>query len=1249
MGDHSQQGSQGASRRASSSPEVAPEVPPSPAAEAAPEAAETPQAYADQAREAYENPQEKIQPPSSRKVSLLSRSFSLLWEKFRTGTPLEKGLVVGGTALAIYASIKVVEKTIGVVRRSADALFSLGDTVDQGVERVQSASKEKLLFTLLGAAAMGGLLYLLIAKVDWGELMDEARQHPDGFVKGFLVAVSTRVALGVLDEPGPWWDDLATRFGLPNREKLRELREKGGETIQGAKTKLREATESIRDFDERSGLKALRERIFGYLDVDDRFKGWMESSVMTPLLALKDPQKVMEFLGLDTPEKRSEFYAQSLANAPTALGLGAGSYLFYRLIDSPWKRTMTGVNVALFMVMQNEGVSERVISGFEQLQATAESLRTEVNKILGHLGIQPEWVGLQDEGFGVKALMDLLFETAKDHPEFTVLALVNGAYLSRHVIRAVVLKSLKFIVMAPARTAQLIMEHKVAGGILIGVGSVAIIERRAVIEDLAHVLYPDSPEARREFMDDMYRYLEASKILEIPETPTALEAGMHPFYEALIKDPANFFTDPDRRFQLFEFVERGEINIFWDAAGNWLLAYGLGVNPIFHTLNLTQETVEAIFDEWETRGIRPDNIGLYATYTGEVVIGTAATIGAVRGYVALFNDFHGKTGRIPRILRASLKPNSPEWRFIFRSMARQTADVITLNQWTQFVHGYELNKFSFEVDAFLREADGILSRGKVDQSSTDKLIRYRDNARGLVSWLEAKGSTQEFVVSQDIKLQRELRGILEKLNSAIDKANSAANFNKTEFEALIRETRAVFERTQTRWARAFIVYQRIRDLYPFSARGASVLNRVSVSHGSEITPRQIDALKNNFMRTHAPELSRLGFSREAIVGLDTSFGMNEADILELIDEAKKPGSRIASQANELAYETRYAGQMRVVSRFHRYGLSLPVVIFLAHGFATSPTKVDFLTQFGIGAGGFTAGVGAVRLTEMAFSNKLPPVARVAADLAVGTVFAVGAGKFLDDYVISKLDYAFPNRNTDSWLNVAAHPLYVVGGGHAIDALRMTPIGMRVTEKTDPLEYLSGTIPNFWGTKDIAFRWDEDLAKNAAERIDKYKRKIEKWKQELVALDPSTQKALQMEADVREKEEAIVKLQTYVDGTWVDSARFELALMAAMIEPLKGKFMEGLGDQGRSFVSTLVSRIGTGQPLVDDGDKPIWERLLDSRPVKLDDDEHAYSFRDFVALVTYVKRREAQFKRLGYEPIRFSAEPEAPAEDSAAVS
>ncbi len=520
-----------------------------------PSPVESPAAYAKEAKEAYDQLPDSPETPSGKTLSVLSSTLRGVWDAFTKAKPFEKALIATGavavSAVTVYAGVKILEKGISLVKGTVDKLFSLGDKAQEEVAAVKEKSHERLIWTLLGTAAAGGLLYLLVAKVDLVDLFREAKNHPDGFVKGFLVAVTTRIVTGVLDEPGAWWDDLAEKWGLPNREELKQQRASRGKTLaKAAREKLSEAVDMVSEFDEKSGLKVLRERTFKSLD--NRFPGWQENDTMKAIHALKDPSQVMNWLDLNTPEKRAAFYAEASVKAAEGVGVGIGSYLLMKLFSTPYSGLISGLNMGLYFVLQQEGVSTSVVHGIETLEESVNAAHGEVKKIFNHLGLKPEWLGLQDEGWGLKSALDFVLNMAKDHPGFAVLAVLDGAILSRKLIAAVVVGSIEFMFKASGATAQFIMEHKTASGILLGVGALTVIERRQVIADLAQLLHPDSSEQRRAFIDDMTRYLNASKILALPKEPEFKEAALLPFYEGLVKNPVAFLSNPERRFQLFK-------------------------------------------------------------------------------------------------------------------------------------------------------------------------------------------------------------------------------------------------------------------------------------------------------------------------------------------------------------------------------------------------------------------------------------------------------------------------------------------------------------------------------------------------------------------------------------------------------------------------------------------------------------------------------------------------------------------------
>ena len=414
-------------------------------------------------------------------------------------------------------------------------------------------------------------------------------------------------------------------------------------------------------------------------------------------------------------------------------------------------------------------------------------------------------------------------------------------------------------------------------------------------------------------------------------------------------------------------------------------------------------------------------------------------------------------------------------------------------------------------------------------------------------------------------------------------------------------------------------------------------------------------LSNPELKLRADDLRGRGVSLESILEMDKIPGLDKANIDGFIEAIDKD-STVVHKANDVMYEIRYKGQLNMIHKFKLYeGMSFLVAVLLTYEFQNSKNKSEFYSHVVTGVGGFSAGIAAVRTAEH-FTSKFPPWIRFCADLGVGALGAWGLSAVASDFLSSKIYRKHPNIDVEG-SRIGEDLLHEFGS--AGDVLMAAGMGRgmfdMVDEDTHPIDYLSHTIRTFKPIgeknyfkdsmrKDYYHRFEEDLAYNAEQRILSYQRKIEKKKRKLTEVDSSTEKAMKLEREIADMEDAIKKLETYVDGSWVRIAQEELdrqddavmMLKLAYMEIANKKFLEP-DNRGASVVSTMVARLGIGQDIIDKEDMEVWEYLYAHPPIELPGEEKI-DFRAFVIFSSTVKRRKKQMEELGYDSLPSESEP-----------
>jgi len=1223
-------------------------------------AAAPPESYAEKASEAFEKLSEGTKSFAGKTIEFLSTGAKKMWEIFKDanlfgkGTMVAAGVVVGLAANKIVEKVtgfNVIEKGLALFRATWDRMTGLGDSLGAGLDKIRGISIKKTISILLGSTA---LVALFANFSDLKACWDEANDHKDGLLAGLQAGITTRVVNGVFDISDEKWDELAEEHSwFPSRERrdkaqevLDDVRQGAAELKDNVTEGISEAIDWVAEFDERGRLKQLREEIATFFEAEG-ITGW-ES--MGALQILEDPTQVAQYLGLTTSGAREEFYLEmdehsGLHDLGVTGAIGGGTYLLYKLLGSGWKESlaMTGANVALYMLFQSRGIEDSLVGIFDELHETVTQLQVEIEKITRHFNIQPAWLNMEDGKLNLKTAMDFLFKVSKEHPDFTALSLVNGVVLGRGVLWYVATGTLKLLFMSLSGAAEFAMENPMASGIVGSLVLLTVIERREVVRDLAGLLYPgDDPESqlgRREFIDDMHRYLKATGILALDENPGAMEAGLKPLFERT-QDAEEFIADPDNRLQIIEHLKEGKLSLAMHGIGTaarWTLGVVSGSNPIYSGLVIESYVVDSIIEEIQIRGLTCDNVGVYATYAGEIIIGSRLIFGAGKGYISLFSDIND-FGSMVRLTK-SLFPITQEYWSIIQIAAREVGDTLPYAEFTHLWHAFRISRLSVHVNKLLEFFEEMQ---RLDRDSP----RYRKLRQKLTvrtSKIESLTIPPrgDLVKYQDIELFERL-SVINRQVQVITEAAVEGTFKNDLANDLVRDVSQLESRLSRRLAMG-------RQLAELQKLRGGVDNPAPIAHGQEITLKQIEALSDPVVRAHAESLSRLGLSRQSILQLDQAAGWTESNMAETIAELRAD-PELTPKMNQIAYEAKYARSLSFVRQFHKYG-GLAMVIGVLWGYHESENKAEFLINTTSHLGGFSGGVASVRIAEKTVTGKLPPLVRLVADLGVGIFGATELGTPLAEFWNDKVYREHPNINVEG-TRFSDDAFWAFDAG--FETLTAAGLGRGmfdgVDENTHPVDYLSHTIRTFKpiGEKDYFkgsmrrdyyHRFDDDMAFSAQKTIDGDRRKLDKKKDKLKGLDLSSEKAMKLEKDIERLEAGIDRMQTYVDGSWVKNVRMELMLQAIIVEAARVSFATianeefpgQFGDRGMSVVNSMVSRLGTGQPIIDDEDKDIWQYIYDYGKVKITEGVEL-SFTDFVQLASTVKRRRKQMQELGYAPL-----------------
>ncbi len=312
----------------------------------------------------------------------------------------------------------------------------------------------------------------------------------------------------------------------------------------------------------------------------------------------------------------------------------------------------------------------------------------------------------------------------------------------------------------------------------------------------------------------------------------------------------------------------------------------------------------------------------------------------------------------------------------------------------------------------------------------------------------------------------------------------------------------------------------------------------------------------------------------------------------------------------------------------KYGGVTLTCTFL-YSFEQADDKIEFLVHAGKSYGALAAGIEGFKRSPG------HPLAKLTVAIAVaGTTWIAG------DYVSGKLDKWMPNRNQDvtGWIQAQrgfeSLGMTLGGGAMSLIDLGFESAGIKggVDEHIDPLEYLSKTVTlgsRFRNYREGVFA--EYLTRNMTKLKQETQKTLDEYNRQLGRLDEELQHT---QVDGWEKradylrEQAIPKLTSFIDGTWVEEKQLELLIQQDMIlQPATDAFIQKAEEidpeQGKDFIPHLLNRIERNSALVtSDSENVLWGKLLET---SVETTGHNINFRDYVSYYTLLS---SQLRKIG---------------------
>jgi|GEM_PF-3998793 len=401
----------------------------------------------------------------------------------------------------------------------------------------------------------------------------------------------------------------------------------------------------------------------------------------------------------------------------------------------------------------------------------------------------------------------------------------------------------------------------------------------------------------------------------------------------------------------------------------------------------------------------------------------------------------------------------------------------------------------------------------------------------------------------------------------------------------------------------------------------------------EIAPAQMSRLKN------------LGVTEQAMLRM-REMRLNPEQINKIISQLEPEGTRMSRLRNlEWIMVQEQAGPYwRSFSKGIKVLGVLGAAAFI-FGFNQAEDKFGYMVHALSGAGVFMA---ALAVTERATVGKVPnPIIQQVVAFAGALAISIGADVFWDDTGGFMLDKYSPDREHSFASNTNAgrglDSFGFVLGGAALGMLEWTGeavgIGKGVEASTDPIAYLQDTVTT---VKPIGHSgWDksvfEDRDVHTLEDFETYsKKELEDKLEELSEFESSYPEEPNEDdkEDLLTLKSEVARLQSFVDGTWVNDIRMSVELREGVIlQPAEQEFRRlsasKFPDGGEAVFDRLMERMRNQVSLIEtEADKQVWQFLVHEETevngVKI-------SFREFTA------NRASNVDRIKFLDKKFPAE------------
>jgi hypothetical protein len=618
---------------------------------ASPETLREGQNYAQEVTREYNALPEKPKSRTETVKDFVVEGAKSLWRTFLDAPPWKKALMVAGAGATVYLGSKALKSFSEKLVSGFKSFFGIGQKAKEAVEQQASSTGFNLLkWTLggaLGAEAVTALYNVIQGKISFSEVFDA---YKVGGLSGVGILLLKKQKEGTIQLGKDLYEKLSSSLGLPPLESVQQ-------SLQNVKENVEQGYEWL---DQKINFTGLKNKLAALFP---------NSNFSLPSLSA-----IAQELGIDASTE------STFAEYTKYAGIAGAALLLYRYMG----KKGLALNAALYFLFIKEGKESL---GGELLGKLTHEFDSVRDSFLSNFSKNPDQRSWLEEALGSFSLeqnLDQLLEWAQEH-SLEAMAAMNGLWICRGVIFTVLKKTLQ-----GAGSAVKFATSSTTKAALTGLGIAAIyFGRREFTQDFIKAVYED-PES--DAAKAMLGNLDTIFGIDRSKPETLSERQVPAFVKSILEDPVEALR-LDKTVQAA--FKDGLWGITLDLTGKvWLVIKGMNV-PLQMT-KLSWEYIQSLPYIYNDGNVFS---GTLIAGTEAIVIGTSLfSVG--KAYKQLYVAGDRRIGKFVMNVGKSLKPFSPEWKSVVRTMF---LDNVAVNKFKEAAHAFDIAYFRGQTAAMLEE------------------------------------------------------------------------------------------------------------------------------------------------------------------------------------------------------------------------------------------------------------------------------------------------------------------------------------------------------------------------------------------------------------------------------------------------------------------------------------------------------------------------------------------------------------------